>query len=450
MTLLKKTFAAFLLFLLSFNFSFGQGQFNLPRKKTDKIKFQLINNQIILPVEINGVKLSFILDTGASRPILFNITNTDSLQINNVKTVFLRGLGGGESVKALKSQNNFFKIGNAINVNQYIYVVFDQDINFTPKLGIPVHGIIGYDVFRNFVVEINYRLKYLKLHRRDTYKHKKRKNCETFNLSFFNNKPYIETEVMLDESNIPVKLLVDTGSSDALWLFEDESLGISTKHYNCFNDFLGRGLSGNVHGKRSVIKSLNLKSFELNDVNVAFPDSTAIIYARKIKGRNGSVGAEILRRFNLIIDYGNSKMTLKKNGNFKTGFHYNRSGIVLEQTGLRVVKGLVRNSILDSYGQATENKISINFSKSYEFKLEPAYTIVLIRENSIAEKVGLKVDDIILNINEKETYTLKLQEVISYFRNSPGKSIRLKIERNKEIMNFEFRLEDVFKQKELP
>ncbi|MEH6537882.1 MAG: aspartyl protease family protein [Psychroserpens sp.] len=450
MKLFKKIAASTLLCLLSFTFSFGQGQFNLPRKKTDKIRFQLINNQIIIPVEINGVELSFLLDTGVSKPILFNITNTDSLQINNVETIFLRGLGGGESVKALRSKNNFFKIGNAVNINQYIYVVFDQNINFTPKLGVPVHGIIGYDVFKNFIVEINYRSKYLKLHRPETYKYKDCKNCETFNLSFFNNKPYIEMQVTLDENRVPVKLLVDTGSSDALWLFEDDSLGLSTKHYNYFNDFLGRGLSGNVHGKRSVIKSINLKSFELNDVNVAFPDSTSISYARKIKDRNGSIGAEILRRFNLIIDYRSSKMTLKKNGNFKASFHYNRSGIVLEQTGVRVVKEVLKNTILDSYGQASKDKISINYVQSYEFNIKPAYTIVLIRENSVAEIAGLKVDDVILNINGKETHTLKLQDVISYFRNSPGKSIRLKVERGKEIMNFEFKLEDVFKQKELP
>lgn len=437
--------------LLSFTFSFGQGRFNLPRMQSDKISFQLINNQIIMPVEINGVELSFLLDTGVNKPILFNITNTDSLQINNVETIFLRGLGGGDPVKALKSQNNFFKIGNAININQDIYVVFDQNINFTPKLGVPIHGIIGYDVFKNFIVEINYKSNYLKLHRQDSFKYKNCKKCETFDLLFYNSKPYIDIEVKLDQKSIPVKLLIDTGSSDSLWLFEDDSLGISAKYYNYFQDFLGRGLSGNVHGKRSIVKAINLNSFELKNVNVAFPDSTSISFARKFKDRNGSIGAEVLKRFNLIVDYGNSKITLKKNSNFKADFHYNRSGIVVEQSGLRVVREVAKNTpALDHYGQTGRDKVSISFNESFEYKLKPAYTIVLIRENSIAEKVGLKVNDIIVNINGKEAHTLKLQDVISYFRNSPGKSIRLKIERDKNMINFEFRLEDVFKQKELP
>ena len=37
--------------------------------------FKLINNLIIIPVEVNGVTLSFLLDTGVSKPIIFNFLN---------------------------------------------------------------------------------------------------------------------------------------------------------------------------------------------------------------------------------------------------------------------------------------------------------------------------------------------------------------------------------------
>lgn len=140
-------------FLITLLTAASQGKFDIPGKDSDKIRFNLVNNLIVFPVEVNGIELSFLLDSGVSKPILFNITHTDSLQINSVETIYLRGLGGGESVRALKSRNNFFKIGDAINVNQDIYVVFDQSINFTPRLGIPVHGIIGIDIFDNFVVK---------------------------------------------------------------------------------------------------------------------------------------------------------------------------------------------------------------------------------------------------------------------------------------------------------
>jgi hypothetical protein len=436
--------------LLSMSFSFAQGEFNLPGKQRDKIKFKLINNLIVLPIEINGIELSFLLDTGVSKPILFNITNTDSLQMNNVETIFLRGLGEGETVRALRSKNNFFKIGDAVNVNQEVYVVFDQEINFTPRLGIPVHGIIGYSLFKDFIVEINYKSKVIKLNNREGYTYKSCRKCETFGLSFHNNKPYIDGEVTLGEDILPVKLLIDTGSSDALWLFEDDKLGITAENNNYFQDFLGRGLSGNVHGKRSKISAFRLKDFTLKNVNAAFPDSSAIKHAKRIEDRNGSLSAEILRRFNIIFDYKSAKLTLKKNGNFNAEFQYNRSGIVLEQHGFRLVKESVKNKSVDNYGRSNEDNITISTIKSYRIGLKPAYTIIEVRQNSPAQKAGLLEGDVLLSINGKQAYELKLQEVTHYFRGKVGKTIRLKIERGNTVINVEFQLEDVFKKKELP
>lgn len=427
----------------------GQGGFNLPRMDYDKIKFRLINNLIILPVEINGVELSFILDTGVSKPILFNITNTDSLQIKNVETIYLRGLGeGSQPIEALRSRSNFFKIGNALNINQDIYVVFDGSMNFSNRLGVNVHGIIGYDVFENFVVEINYITKVLKLHKPEEYKAKRCKKCEVFDLSFFNNKPYIESEVKIDSTFITTKLLIDTGSSDALWLFEDPSLGLIPYNQLFFDDFLGKGLSGNVYGKRSKVKSFKLKSFELDNVNAAFPDSSSLGRARHITNRNGSVSGEILKRFNIVFDYKNSKITLKKNSNFRTPFYYNRSGIILEQTGTRVVKEKEDRGRV-GYGNKGANSTQIELQTHYQYSLKPSYSIVELRSGSPAEKVGLKVGDVILSVNGKQSYEISLQRIMEYFKNDIGKLIRLKVDRNGETMAFEFRLEDVFKQKKL-
>ncbi|MFC4723474.1 aspartyl protease family protein [Geojedonia litorea] len=442
----NKNLLIFLLISITFNvIGYSQSKFSLPRANSDKIRFQLIDNLIIIPVEINGVELSFLVDSGVSKPILFNITNTDSLQINQIETIYLRGLGGGEPIEAVKSRKNFFKIGKAININQDIYVVFDDLINFTPRLGVPVHGIIGFDLFKDFVVEINYKSKYLKLHRPETYKYKDCKKCEAFNLSFYNNKPYMEGEVTLDSSKIPVKLLIDTGSSDALWLFEDDNLGLSTHHNKYFVDFLGKGLSGNVYGKRSRVSSFNLKSFEFKKVNVAFPDSTSISYARKHQERNGSIAGEILKRFNIIMDYRSARITLKKNGNFRNAFHYNMSGIVLEQDGVRVVREKHSNKSYDNFGRSNEDNTVINLVETFRYNLKPAYRIVELRKGSPAELSGLMLDDVIISINNKEVHTLSLQEVNHFFRAGEGKRLKIRIERDFIPYTFQFTLEDPLK-----
>ena len=87
-----------ILFFCTSGFSFSQEKFIVQnRKHSAKIKFKLIHNLIILPVEINGVTLSFLLDTGVSKPIIFNFLNvSDTLRIKNTKKIFLRGLGEGK------------------------------------------------------------------------------------------------------------------------------------------------------------------------------------------------------------------------------------------------------------------------------------------------------------------------------------------------------------------
>ena len=67
----------FVLMSLMFGFLPAQGKFFLKEDVSKKIEFQFINNLIIVPIEINGVKLSFVLDTGVSKPILFNLSEND-------------------------------------------------------------------------------------------------------------------------------------------------------------------------------------------------------------------------------------------------------------------------------------------------------------------------------------------------------------------------------------
>ena len=150
---MKRSIGLILLFFCINNLCFSQAKFVLQNKKgSDKVRFQLINNLIILPVEdeyriqrrritinnliilpveVNGVELSFLLDTGVSKPIIFNFLNvSDTLKIKDTQKIYLRGLGEGNVIEALKSSNNVFKIGDAIKINQDLYAVYDASLNF--------------------------------------------------------------------------------------------------------------------------------------------------------------------------------------------------------------------------------------------------------------------------------------------------------------------------------
>lgn len=434
-------------FFLCFGGIINAQKFQIPPgKKFEKINFELVNNLMIVPVEVNGSKLSFILDSGVGSPILFNLSNQDSIQINNVSKITLRGLGEGEPMEALKSRNNIFKLGKATNFNQSLFVVLDKDLNFSTSLGIPVHGIIGYDVFDSFIVDVNYTSGYIKLYNKNTYSKKKLAKHQELPLAVYNKKAFLTGAILLeDNSDIPVKLLVDTGSSDALWLFHDPDKGVKIPAKN-YDDFLGKGLNGNIFGKRTKLKGIRIGDFLLNDAKAAFPFRESFSAIKNLGNRNGSLGGEVLKRFNMVFDYGNKRIYLKKNGNFNKPFQYNMAGIDLQHNGVRYISERITNSRglvqqdKDSFGN-----VQILLGNQTRLSLVPEIVVSGIRAGSPAEEAGLKEGDIILAVNGKRVHQYKLQEILSMINHKEGKKIRLLIERYNKDLLFSFVVKDIFK-----
>ena len=419
--------------------------FEFPKNRTkDKIDFKLINNLILIPVLVNDVPLNFLLDTGASSTVIFSFEDTEEIELFNYTLIKLRGLGKGEPVDALKSEGNNIQIGKAKSSNQTIYVVFDGALDFSARLGHPVHGIIGHDFLKDFVVEVHNVREQIKFFIPDSYKQRNCKKCLIKELVFHSNKPYIKAGFREKEVEMEVNLLIDSGSGDGLWLFENSDENIVIPE-NSFDDYLGLGINGNIYGKRSKVDKVVIGDFELNNVNTAYPDIDFLDVVVEMGNRNGSLGGEILKRFNWTIDYTNKELQLRRNRYFRAPFHYNMSGLTLQQGGFALVRERsgVRTEFFGLNQDESLSAFNLNLSTNVVLTLKNLFEVVEIRENSPAYLAGVQVGDEILEVNNKPAYQYTLNEINQLFYSKEGKTIRMKISRNGVEQQVRFELKDI-------
>jgi hypothetical protein len=325
-----------------------------------------------------------------------------------------------------------------------LYIVLDQSFNLSSHIGIPVNGIIGYNFLRSNLVEINYEKKRVIVFK-DTERNRKKieKKFQTVPITVERSKPYIAGSIVINSKKIPVKLLIDIGNSDAIWLFENDEKSIKIPSKN-FDDYLGRGFSGDVEGKRAQIEKFTFSKFEFDNPIIAFPDSSSIKNVRMVKDRAGSLGSEILKRFALVFDYPNQKMFLRKNNNFNDPFSYNKSGVEVQHNGLQWVQETVHLETIVKTGNEVEfrdNKTVNDFK--YKFVLKPIYIIANVRKNSPAAISGLQKGDVVVKINAKPAYQFTLEKINTLLKPEEEKWITFEVEREGKHLIFKFQLLNV-------
>lgn len=364
-------------------------------KDATTIKFRQINHNVVIPIKINNSdSLWFILDTGLTTSLITELSLEDSLIINYANKVQLHGLGEGEIIEAYTSDKNDIQIDNIHFNNEKINVLLNDIFFLSKKAGCKINGIIGATVFENYIVEINYEDNKVIFHKPESYKQRKSKRIVRFPIEIINNKPYIYTWINDFEGNrIKVKLLVDTGASLPIWLQENEKIRAPENHlYN----IIGQGLSGNIYGKIGRIKNIEIGKYIVKEPITNFPDSSALNLELQNDKRNGSIGGDLLRRFNIIIDYPNKQICFTKNKYFKKEFEYNNSGIDIETP----------------------------------FPSLKVYVISNIMKDSPAEIAGFKVNDQILRINKKNVIHCSLRDVYDILSSTNKKTISITILRD--------------------
>ncbi len=373
--------------------------------KKIEIPFETFNNLIIVPITLNSaIPLRFILDTGVQTTILTERTFSDLLNIQYHRKLTLYGADGDKGVDAYVAGDVTLELPGAIGKGQVMLVLEEDYLQLKNYLGENVHGILGYEIFRRFVVQINYDSNILTLYEPSSFKPPR--NYATVPITVEDTKPYIIANITLqNQTTTSSKLMIDTGASHSLLLDANShpSFELPEERVRCN---LGRGLGGDINGYLGRIDELSFDDFSFQKVISSFPDTSRLGVSFKNTGRQGTLGAGILKRFTVVIDYSNNKLYFKKNKYYKNDFEYNMSGLELIAVG----EGL-NTFVVDD-----------------------------VRPESPADKAGIMIGDTINKINGVNAINLDLNDLHNIFRSKEGKKIRIKILRDGTVARKVFRL----------
>jgi hypothetical protein len=379
------------------------------RKKV-VIPIEVHNNLVVVPILLNGqLPLKFILDTGVRTAILTQKAYSDILNLQYTRKYSIAGPGGEKLVDAYVTNNVTIDMPGIHGEGHALLVLEEDYLELRSYLGVDVHGILGYELFSRFVTYIDYENKELHLYVPGRFKPSRR--FQVLPIQVLDTKPYLVTSIqMADSTDLTLKLLVDTGASHSLFLenWTDKRIQIPEKNVK---SVIGRGIGGAITGRIARINSVALGKYAVQKPTVNFPDVET--YLDTLRGgnlvfRNGTIGGEVLSRFDVVFDFPGEKIYFHRNSSYRSKFYYNLSGITVKAEGMRLRK----------------------------------YVISEIRSGSTGEQAGFQVGDVVLVINGVRASDLDLSSLNSILNSKPGKRVRVEIERNKEKRKIEFLLSD--------
>lgn len=263
------------------------------------IKYRTIKDLIILPVTINdSVEVNLILDTGCRNLVLFGRKFEKLLRIGSSRPIVFSGLGNGKPVSGQLSLGNKVCMNHVLGEQIPVVIVDSNDLfgNYHN-----VHGVIGYDIFVKFEVEINARDRMITF--RPALTSSAPNGYTQVPLSVVDSRPVIGSSIIVDnKTRMTLELMIDTGSSLAL-LLKTKKMERFGGHGN--ETVLGMGVNGPVSGYEMISKKILLDGLEMHHI------STGIISSRWHS--NATIGMQVLKNYVVVLNYCKSYICFKPN-----------------------------------------------------------------------------------------------------------------------------------------
>ncbi len=397
---MQKTVTQFLFsFLLAVSISAtAQEQFvEPPAKLLTSFRFRQLSGGVVLLKAMfanYADTLNFILDTG-SGGISLDSTTVDYFKITPTPSdLTILGIAGTRKVSFVYNQKLRLP---GLTVDSLNFHVNNYDI-LTAVYGEKIDGIIGYSVLSRYIFWINY---------------------DSLKINIYSNGPLkyprggwlyepilrtlpVQNARIRDEVTANSRFLFDIGAGLCLMLnkdFIEDSNFLNKKRILYPKE--AEGVGGKIDMHMTVIKEVRIGPYRFRNVPVFVFEDTYNITSYPYL--SGIIGNDILRRFNMILNYAKKEFYFLPNSHYQDGFDYAYSGVELYMIDGKIILGDVATG-------------------------------------SPAELAGLKEGDEVIGINNAIGQNLQL---FKSALQAQGEKIRMIVNRDGELMEFHFKIKSI-------
>jgi Aspartyl protease/PDZ domain len=361
------------------------------------VAFRLLNNHIYVPVLINGRgPYTFIVDTGGHLALSPHLAAELGAQSAGHAT----SSGAGEkTTSSAFAHVNEIALGKARLRDQTALVINVYD---TSVEGIPVDGMLGFELFRRFGVQIDYSGQTLTIF--DPTSHSYADAGIMIPFEFYDHLPDVAGTI----AGTPARFDIDTGSRSELDITAPfvKSAALHAKSPNATQAVTGWGVGGPVTSTVTRIPYLALGSVRVNDPIAELSDDTNGSFSDA--NYDGNIGSGLLKRFIVTFDYAQQRLYLKP-----------------------------AQPTPDDVGTFDRSGMWLNASPA-------GFVVTALDRNGPAAQAGLQVGDIVLSIDGKPPQMADLSEVRTRLRTLPsGTSIHFNITRAEHHQTIEVTLQNL-------
>jgi len=355
-----------------------------------EIPFELYHNRIYLPIRINNTgPYSVVVDTGASTS---GVSEAKARQMGLRESGKASLKGNGEAVGKVGLAKNV-KInfdGIQLDLKTVAVVPFEQLESYE---GRHIDGILGAELFKNYVVQIDYQEKVLSLYEPSIYAYSGHGDALPLHILKGGALALIQARIAVPgKGPVEARLAVDMGTYSALRLYRpfDEKQGLPVPGQKVMPAF-GFGLGGEFPENLGRVQGFELGwGLKVGSPVTGFSQASSGVTAGG--EYDGTIGGEILRRFKVVLDYSRQQIILERNVNFDDPYRADMSGLFLTAKGKDLGEIEVR----------------------HVFPKTPA------------EEAGIHEHDLVLTVDGKPAAQLDLQTIGELFEHEGVYKLRVK------------------------